>query len=101
MNRYYAHLSGDTKEMRDIIEKYAHMICNFYTTSSTFIDNSEDILNSKVNIQYDTRFYHFEVLSNYYSSSMCYLSYDYILMLTLYFVLISLYRNFYLPYFLH
>ena len=57
MNRYYAHLSGDTEEMRGIIEKYANMICNFYTTSSTFIDNSADILNSKVHIQYDTRFY--------------------------------------------
>ena len=57
MNRYYAHLRGDTEEMRGIIEKYAHMICNFYTTSSSFIDNSADILNSKVHIQYDTRFY--------------------------------------------
>lgn len=57
MNRYDQHLKGDVEGMRKLIDDYATMIGNFYGISSTFIKNAENILNSHVHIQYDTRFY--------------------------------------------
>lgn len=56
MNRYSSYVNGDTEKIKCVIEEYATMIGNFYSTSSSFINNSADILNKKVHIQYDTRF---------------------------------------------
>lgn len=56
MNRYGQHIAGNHDQMDRMLDKYSDMIGNFYNTSLTFINNSEQILKSKVHIQYDTRF---------------------------------------------
>lgn len=57
MNRYQQYLNGNIEGMKNLIDDYATKIGNFYGISSTFINNSENILNSHAHIQYDTRFY--------------------------------------------
>lgn len=56
LNRYQQYINGDIKGMENLIDNYATKISNFYSTSSSFIDNSPNILNGKTHIQYDTRF---------------------------------------------
>lgn len=56
LNRYSNHLNGNTEAMRNSIEEYAKKVQNFYSISASFIENSVNILNQKVHIQYDTRF---------------------------------------------
>lgn len=56
MNRYGQYTSGDIEGMKKTIDDYATKIGNFYGISSTFINNSEAILNSHAHVQYDTRF---------------------------------------------
>lgn len=56
LNRYKEHLNGNVNAMNNLIKNYSNMISNFYSTSSAFIGNSADILNSRVHIQYDSRF---------------------------------------------
>ena len=56
MNRYDKYLAGDIDSIKESIETYTNRISNFYTGSAAFINNSASILNSRVHIQYDTRF---------------------------------------------
>lgn len=56
MNRYSQHYQPDKTAMEKLIEEYAVKISNFYSTSSQFINNSAQILNTHAHIQYDTRF---------------------------------------------
>ncbi len=59
MNRYSTYLKKDGKErerMYNLVKSYAEKVGLFYGVSSTFIPNSTNILNSFVNIQFDTRF---------------------------------------------
>lgn len=58
LNRYPDYLNKDGRErerMEEIIDVYAKKMGIFYGVSSTWTDSSADILNSFVNIQYDTR----------------------------------------------
>lgn len=57
MNRYPQYINGDIEGIKNLIDEYATRIGNFYGISSTFINNSERILNTHAHIQYDTRFY--------------------------------------------
>ena len=57
LNRYQTYLDDGYKPMEELIENYARQLGNFYTTSSSFINNSTSILNSKVYVNYDTRFH--------------------------------------------
>ncbi|NEZ47277.1 hypothetical protein FDF74_08675 [Clostridium niameyense] len=56
LNRYQQYIKGDIEGMKNLIDNYAIKINNFYSTSSSFIDNSANILNGKTHIQYDSRF---------------------------------------------
>lgn len=56
LNRYQDHINGNDTAMRGDLEQYANYIQNFYEVSSTFIKNAESLLNSRVHIQYDSRF---------------------------------------------
>lgn len=58
LNRYSTYLVKDGMErqrMEEIIDAYAEKMGVFYGISSTWTDDAEGILNSFVNIQYDTR----------------------------------------------
>lgn len=55
LNRYDYHVNGNDIEMRKDLDQYADYIQNFYGVSSSFIKNSEELLNKHVHIQYDTR----------------------------------------------
>ena len=58
MNRYETYLQKDGSErerMRTFIENFAQRYAHFYGISANWISNGPDILNSFVNIQYDTR----------------------------------------------
>lgn len=55
-NRYGQYVSGGREAILDMMKAHAKLIGNFYGTSSEFIDDSTNRLNSKVHIQYDTRF---------------------------------------------
>ncbi len=58
MNRYETYLEKDGNErtrMRKIAEGYAEKMGIFYGISSQWMSNSTEVLNSFVNIQYDTR----------------------------------------------
>lgn len=55
LNRYENHVYGKDEEMREDLDQYADYIQNFYEVSSSFIKNSEELLNKHVHIQYDTR----------------------------------------------
>lgn len=58
MNRYPTYLVKDGLErqrMEEIIQVYAQKMGVFYGVSSTWMENSVEVLNSFVNIQYDTR----------------------------------------------
>ena len=58
MNRYPTYLVKDGLErqrMEEIIRVYAQKMGVFYGVSSTWMENSVEVLNSFVNIQYDTR----------------------------------------------
>lgn len=58
LNRYSTYLVKDGMErqrMEGIIDAYAEKMGVFYGISSTWTDDAEGILNSFVNIQYDTR----------------------------------------------
>ena len=58
LNRYPTYLVKDGLErqrMEEIIEVYAQKMGVFYGVSSTWMENSVEVLNSFVNIQYDTR----------------------------------------------
>lgn len=56
LNRYADHVNGNDTRMKEDLNQYADYIQNFYEVSSTFIKGSENLLNSRVHIQYDTRF---------------------------------------------
>ena len=59
LNRYPQYVNKDGKErekMKQAINNYAERLEHFYGVSSNWISNSEKLLNSFVNIQYDTRF---------------------------------------------
>ena len=59
MNRYPQYLNKDGQErerMKSAIDSYAQRLERFYGTSSNWMGNSANLLNSFVNIQYDTRF---------------------------------------------
>ena len=59
MNRYPQYLNKDGQErerMKSAIDSYAQRLERFYGTSSNWMENSANLLNSFVNIQYDTRF---------------------------------------------
>lgn len=58
MNRYQTYLNKDGNErerMQQITQAYAEKMGIFYGVSSKWMSNSTEILNSFVNIQYDTR----------------------------------------------
>lgn len=58
LNRYPTYLVKDGLErqrMEEIIQVYAQKMGVFYGVSSTWMENSVEVLNSFVNIQYDTR----------------------------------------------
>ena len=55
LNRYSAHVNGNTEEMNDIINQYTTRISNFYNTSASFIENSAALLNKKTQVHYDSR----------------------------------------------
>lgn len=56
MNRYPAyHTDGGREKMQSMMENYVAKFSNFYGISANWIDNSVEILNSFVNIEYDTR----------------------------------------------
>ena len=58
MNRYDTYLMKDGNErerMQNIIDIYAEKMGIFYGISSTWIENSVELINGFVNIQYDTR----------------------------------------------
>lgn len=58
LNRYNTYLVKDGQErdrMREIIDIYASKMGIFYGVSSTWFDGTAEILNSFVNIHYDTR----------------------------------------------
>lgn len=58
MNRYLTYLNKDgseRKRMEDIIDAYAEKMGIFYGVSSAWTDDAAALLNSFVNIQYDTR----------------------------------------------
>ena len=58
LNRYEAYIKkdgGERQRMEAVIDAYAEKMGIFYGVSSTWTDNSAEILNSFVNIQYDTR----------------------------------------------
>lgn len=52
LNRY----TSDRVSLEKSMQNYAVLLGNFYKTSASFISNSEKILNSKTQIQFDTRF---------------------------------------------
>lgn len=59
MNRYGTYLNkdgGERERMRRYIENYAQRYGHFYGISANWITNAPSILNSFINIQYDTRF---------------------------------------------
>lgn len=59
MNRYQEYINKDGNErgrMEKLIEGYAQRMGYFYGTSSAWVPDAPQILNSFVNIQYDTRF---------------------------------------------
>lgn len=56
LNRYQDHINGNDTRMREDLDQYADYIQNFYEVSSTFIKDAEKLLNSRVHIQYDSRF---------------------------------------------
>lgn len=58
LNRYEAYIKkdgGERQRMEAVINAYAEKMGAFYGVSSTWMANSAEILNSFVNIQYDTR----------------------------------------------
>ena len=55
LNRYAYHVNGDTATTKAKVALATELMGNFYSTSSTFVANSTDILNSRVHINYDTR----------------------------------------------
>lgn len=60
MNRYQDYLNKDGQErerIRATAQAYAQKMGIFYGTSSTWLDNSVEQLNSTVDIQFDTRMY--------------------------------------------
>lgn len=58
LNRYPTYLvkdGGERQRMEEIIDIYTEKMGIFYGVSSSWTEDAEDILNSFVNIQYDTR----------------------------------------------
>ena len=55
-NKYPQYISNGREGMLKIMENHAKLVGNFYGTSSEFIDDATSRLNSKVHVQYDTRF---------------------------------------------
>lgn len=68
LNRYSEYLNGNKDEIKNKIDEISEVMSKFYSTSAAFINNSSNILNSKVHIQYDTRF-NFPVSGNQESGS--------------------------------
>lgn len=58
LNRYPAYLNKDGQErrrMEEVIDAYAEKMGIFYGVSAVWMENAPELLNSFVNLQYDTR----------------------------------------------